>query len=205
MTLRILPAARRLAASRQSLIRIPPVGKIEEKAVKLHLLCAAALGLAGVASAASAQDSDAFSVISKVSPFCANTGAAAEPLELGELADSDGFVVNAFAGTTSFSLPGYYCNSKAEITLTAAPLLETTSPAPSDPGFTNRVDYTASLVWDDVTGQVESAAGAPATIATAGPNIGDLVVTVSEPETDSNRRPIGGVYAGSVTIKILAN
>lgn len=205
MNLRSFLAGRRDAGLRQPLIRIPSIGKIEEKAVKTHLLCAMALGLAGTASAAAAQDSDTFLVQTNVSAFCANMGAAPGPLALGELADLNGFVVTTFAGPTTYSIPGYYCNAPATVTLAAAPLLQTTSPAPTDPGFTNRVDYTASLVWDNVNGSVDSVANTPATIPSGGANVGDLIVTVSAPDTTGNRRPIAGAYAGAVTLTIVAN
>ena len=205
MNLRPILASRRSAEPRQPLIRIPSIGKIEEKAVKTHLLCAMALGLAGTATAASAQDSDTFLVQTNVAAFCANMGAAPGPLALGELADLNGFVVTTFAGPTTYSVPGYYCNAPATVTLAAGPLLQTTSPAPTDAGFTNRVDYTASLVWDDVNGSVDSVNNTPATIPSGGPNVGDLIVTVSAPDTDGDRRPIAGDYAGAVTLTIVAN
>ena len=131
MTLRHPLAGRRSAASRQPLIRIPFAGNIEEKAVKTHLLCAVALGLAGIATAASAQDSDTFNINSNVTPFCANTGADPAPLELGELADNNGFVVTTFVGPTTFTIPGYYCNAPATITLSGAALKSICSSAPS--------------------------------------------------------------------------
>ena len=203
MTLRTHLAARLSAAHRHPLIRIPSVGKIEEKAVKTHLLCAVALGLAGIATAASAQDSDTFSINSNVTPFCANTGADPAPLELGELADNNGFVVTTFAGPTTFTIPGYYCNAPATITLSAAPLLETTMPAPSDAAFTNRVDYLASLAWSSVNGSVNSVNNTPVDIDASSPNIGDLVVSVSDPDTAGDTRPIAGAYEGAVTLTVV--
>ena len=203
MTLRHPLAGRRSAASRQPLIRIPFAGNIEEKAVKTHLLCAVALGLAGIATAASAQDSDTFNINSNVTPFCANTGADPAPLELGELSDTNGFVVTTFAGPTTFTIPGYYCNAPATITLSAAPLLETTMPAPSDAAFTNRVDYLASLAWSSVNGSVNSVNNTPVDIAASGPTIGDMVVSVSSPDTVGNTRPIAGAYEGAVTLTVV--
>lgn len=205
MTARSPLAGRRSAALRQPLIRIPSVGKIEEKAVKTHLLCAMALGLAATATAASAQDSESFIVQTSVAPFCANLAAAPTPLALGELIDADGFVVSAFAGTSSHSVASYYCNAPATVTLAAAPLMQTDGVAIVDvESFTDRVDYDASLVWDNVTGSVNSAA-APASIASTEANTGALTITVSNPSVDGTVRPIAGEYAGAVTLTIALN
>lgn len=206
MTARSALAGRRSAALSQPLIRIPSIGKIEEKAVKTHLLCAMALGLAATASAASAQDSESFIVRTSVAPFCANLTAAPPPLALGELIDADGFVVSTFAGPSTYSVASYYCNAPATVTLAAAPLMQTDGDAVIDvASFTDRVDYDASLVWDNVTGSVNSAAASPASIASTEANTGSLTVTVSNPTVDGTVRPIAGEYAGAVTLTIALN
>lgn len=182
------------------------IGKIEEKAVKTHLICAIALGLAGTATAASAQDSDTFLVQTNVSAFCTNLSAAPGPLDLEELAGADGFVVTTFAGATSFSIPGYYCNAPATITLKAEPLVQTDGTPITDPAaFTNLVNYTANLTWDDVSGSSDSTVVDGTPITTAEANAGNLMVWVSDPNTVNNRRPIAGVYAGAVTLTITLN
>jgi hypothetical protein len=195
------PAFRRVGPPHN---RSPFVGIIEETAVKPHLICAIALALAATGTAVSAQDSDSFIVQSKVPAFCANMGAAPGPLELGELSDANGYVITAFSGPTTYSVPGYYCNAPATIKMTATPLRQTQSPAPTDAGFTNRVDYTASLAWGAVNSSVNSVDDTPNEITSGGPTVGNLVVTVSGPDTDGNRRPIAGAYAGAVTLTIVA-
>lgn len=173
--------------------------------MKTHLLCAVALGLAGIAASASAQDSDSFTIRSNVTSFCSHLSNASSPLVLGELIGLDGLVTPTFAAatSTSYSVPGYYCNAPATMTVEAKPLLNTgVSTSPSS-DFTTRVDYLASLVWDNVSAQANTAAAAagdsqsaPSTEA----NIGALTLTVSQPA--ATLRPVAGAYAGSVILKI---
>ncbi|MBI1405006.1 MAG: hypothetical protein GC145_02645 [Caulobacter sp.] len=171
--------------------------------MRSHLLCALALGLIASATAAAAQDSDTITVRTKVSPYCKDTGAAPPPLALGALADGNGFVVSSFAGPTSYTLSGYYCNGPTSITLAAAPLLQTAGTTVLDTSsFTNRIDYQATLDWVDVDGTANSTASSPTVITASQANLGDLVVSVSAPDTAGNLRPISGDYAGAVTLTI---
>lgn len=171
--------------------------------MKTHLLCVLALGLAATATAAAAQDSDSITVQTQVQPYCANLGADPAPLALGELTGDNGFIAAAFAGDTSYSVSSYYCNAPATVTLAAAPLMRTpTIPVPDSASFTDRVDYVANLVWDDVTGSVNSAANTPSDIDTAEANTGALIVSVSDPSVAGSRRPIAGDYAGAVTLTV---
>lgn len=183
--------------------RFPFFGTIEEKAVKTHLLCAAlALGLAATASAAAAQDSDTITINSTVSKYCQSLGTPS-PIALGELVDGVGFVVTSFAGTNSSSVASYYCNAPATISLAATPLTQAAGSAILDPSsFTNRIDYVASLGWDNVNGSVNTLSGTPSSIVSSEANIGNLVVTVTDPDTAGNKRPIAGNYAGAVTVTV---
>lgn len=183
----------------------------KENAVRMHpiwTLPGAALAAItlGLAAPASAQDSDSITVNSKVAPYCAGLGSAG-PLALGELIGADGHVAPTFSGPSTHSVPGYYCNGPATIELTAAPLVQVDGGVvpPSDPDFTHRVDYVAALTWDDVAGMVASAANAPSSILTSEANIGDLIVVVSGPTTDGDRRPIAGAYEGAVTLTVTLN
>jgi hypothetical protein len=211
VTLRTFLAGRHSAALRQTSVRVPPVGKIEEKAVKTHLLCAIALGLAGAATAASAQDgptSSEFNINSSVLAFCSSLTAPTGALELGELTDGDGQVVETFANSPTYSVAGYYCNAPATIELSAAPLMQTGDPVIYDEAaFTNRVDYQANLVWGVVTDASDQSAGAldVVEIDTGVANIGELKVSVSGPNTDGNRRPVAGTYEGAVTLTVALN
>lgn len=175
-------------------------GIIQETAVRSALFVAFGLGLASAAGAAVAQDTASLYTVSQVSARCA-TLPDAGPLDLGELADADGYARDTFAGgQTTLSIPGYWCNAPAELSLQAAPLINTEVAGDVGPGFTTRVDYLASLAWDDVTGSNESAAGAPTAIATTEANIGELTITVSDPQATG--RLVAGPYEGSVTLTI---
>ena len=205
MSLRPSLAGRLSAAFRHPSVRVPSNGKIEEKAVKTHLLCAIALGLAGTAVSAAAQTNPTASIAinSTVGGYCANIGAGgAGLLELGAVSDSDGRVVTAFP-TAAHTVSGYYCNKPAKVTLTAAPLMQQgVAIVEDDASFTNRIDYQANLAWDDVTGFDPSATAGGTEISSAEANIGNLVVTVSNPDTEGNRRPIAGDYEGAVTLTV---
>lgn len=183
--------------------RFPFTGTIEEKAVKTQLLCAAlALGLAATASAAAAQDSETITINSNVSKFCKSLGTPA-PIALGELVDNAGFVVSTFVGANTSTVSNYYCNAPATISLAATPLTQAANAAILDPSsFTKTIDYVASLSWDNVSGSVNTAAGTPSSIASSEANIGNLVITVASPDTEGNKRPISGEYAGAVTVTV---
>ncbi|MDO9337890.1 MAG: hypothetical protein Q7T61_15955 [Caulobacter sp.] len=172
--------------------------------MKTHLLCAAlALGLAATASAAAAQDSETITINSTVSKYCKSLGTPS-PIALGELVDGVGFVVTSFApGTNSSSVANYYCNAPATISLAATPLTQAAGSAILDPSsFTNRIDYLASLSWDNVSGSVNTLTGTPSSITSAEANTGNLTVTVTAPDTAGNKRPISGNYAGAVTVTV---
>lgn len=171
--------------------------------MKTHLLCAIALGLAGAATAASAQDSASININSSVAPFCANVGAGgAGLLALGAVSDDDGRVVTAFP-TAAHTVSGYYCNAPANVTVDAAPLMQIGVATVADAGsFTNRIDYQANLVWDNVTGSDQSVAAGGTLVPSTEANIGNLVVSVSNPDTAGERRPIAGDYAGAVTLTV---
>jgi hypothetical protein len=203
VTLRTSLADRRLAAFRHPSVRVPSNGKIEEKAVKTYLLCAVALGLAGAAASASAQSAASININTTVGGYCANLGAGGDGLlALGAVSDDDGRVVTAFP-TTAHSISGYYCNKPAKVTLTAAPLMQQgVAVVTDDTSFTNRIDYQANLVWDDVSGSDPSASAGGTEISSTEANIGNLVVTVSNPDTEGNRRPIAGDYKAAVTLTV---
>ncbi|MBB4082323.1 hypothetical protein [Brevundimonas lenta] len=171
--------------------------------MKTQMLCAIALGVAAIGGAAAAQDSDSVNVTSTVTARCAALNDASAPLALGELVQSGtGEVVSVFAGTTtSYSVPGYWCNAPANLTLAATPLQNVdVVDDGGDPSFTTRVDYTASLVWDDVNRTKNTAVAGDEVFSTSEANIGALTLSVSSPTAVG--RPVAGDYAGSVTLTI---
>lgn len=206
MTARSPLAGRYAQASRRHVIRIPFIGTIEEKAVKTQLLCALALGVAASASAAAAQDTESFTVKTKVSPYCANLAASPTPLNLGSLVDSAGKLVTTFAPVTSDTAPlatGYYCNAPATVTVQAQPLVRSPSVTVVDTdNFAARVDYRATVTWGGVMGSVNSTDTSATNYAAGTARIGDLSVQVSNPSIDGTRRPIAGAYAGAVTLTV---
>lgn len=186
----------------------PARGALEEKAVKTKIICALALGLSMTASAAAAQDTDSITINSSVPKFCqALTGLAPTPLALGELIDGVGQVVTTFSGTTSTNLSTYYCNGPATISLDANPLLLTPSQTISDSSsFTGEVSYLASLSWGGVTLLTNnSTAGSASTHPTTSATTGELIVSVSAPDTQGNLRPVAGTYEGSVVLNVNFN
>lgn len=185
----------------------PARGALEEKAVKTTLLCAMALGLSVTATAAAAQDSDSINIHSSVPKFCQSLdGLEAAPLALGSLSDGAGQLVDTFAGTTSVNLASYYCNGPATITLDAQPLVRTPAlPIDDAASFTGEVHYLASLSWSDVAISNASTAAAATSFPTGAPKTGQLIVSVSSPTTQGNRRPVAGVYEGSVVLNVNFN
>ena len=197
----------RLSPRRQS-PSVSPDGRSEEKTVRNHLLSALVLGLAAHAAPALAQDRETINVNSEVNAFCANFAAAPAALDLGELSGANGFVVSTFAGETVREVAtDYYCNAPSKVTLKAVPLTHTTITTVADASsFSNRVDYDASLTWGpDVSGSVSSTLADGDDILAAVATVGDLTVTISNPNVDGNRRPIAGAYAGAVELTVALN
>jgi len=186
----------------------PASGALEEKAVKTKIICALALGLSMTASAAAAQDSDSITINSSVPKFCqALTGLAPTPLALGELVDGVGHVVTSFSGDSDTNLATYYCNGPATITLDANPLLLSPAQVISDSSsFTGQVDYLASLSWGGaVLATNNSTAAAATSYSSTTARTGELIVSVSAPDTQGDLRPVAGDYAGSVVLNVNFN
>lgn len=186
---------------------VPARGKFEEKAVKTKLFCAVALGLGMTASAAAAQDSDSVTINSSVPAFCQSlAGLDSTPIALGEISDSEGLVVDTFSGAASANLATYYCNGPATISLDANPLVRTPAVlVGDDPSFTAEVHYLASLSWSDVAVANASTAGAATVVPTNMAKTGELIVSISDPSTEGNRRPVAGDYEGSVVLNVTFN
>lgn len=172
--------------------------------MKTTLLRALVLGASMYAVPAMAQDSDAFVVQSQVAPFCSELSISSDAMELGSLTGATGQIVSDFSGTDERELAAsFYCNAPSKVTITAAPLLHDTVTFVADSGsFTNRVDYKATLVWDDVTGNVVSTAASGQEIIAAEANIGPMKLTLSDPTVANNLRPVAGGYNGQVRLTI---
>lgn len=170
-------------------------------------LLAAALGLSVFAAQAHAQDSDTITIESTVTAYCADMPGAVAALNLGDLIESTGFLVDAFVGDSEREVAaGYYCNAPATVTLKASPLMhETVTTVADHTSFTNRVDYTASLEWGGVAGSVASTLADGDEIEAAQATIGALIIRVAAPTTTDNRRPVAGAYEGAVTLTVALN
>jgi hypothetical protein len=173
--------------------------------VKTILLRASLLlGAALSAGPALAQDSDTMNVQSQVAPFCSELTVSATPMNLGTLTGPSGQLLSSFssgAETERELAASFYCNAPATVTIVATPL--TTPNSTTDTAsFTSRVDYTATLVWDDVNGNVSSTVSSGAVIPVPEANIGPMKLTLSNPAVVSNRRPVAGDYSGQVTLTV---
>ena len=178
--------------------------------MKKPLLCAVALGALAVYGSAAAQDSTAVvTTTTTISPYCSSLASlpTPAPLALGELAGPTGFLVADFAGETSRQVAtGFYCNAPSLVTVRAEPLVHMTVATVADSSsFTNSVDYTATLTWDNFTDSVSSSVVDGVDIDVTEANVGDLIVTVEDPATSGNRRPISGDYEGAVHLTIALN
>jgi hypothetical protein len=173
--------------------------------VKTTLLRASLLlGASLWAGPALAQDSDTMTVQSQVAPFCSELSVSSAPMNLGSLTGPTGQIVPSFgsgAETERELAASFYCNAPATVTITATPLI-TPNTTTDTSSFTSRVDYTATLVWDDVNGNVSSTVTGGATIGVPEANIGPMKLTLSNPAVVSNRRPVAGDYTGQVTLTV---
>ena len=173
--------------------------------MKTGLLCAALLlGASLGMGSAMAQDTDTLTVQSQVAPFCSELSISSAPMDLGTLTGPTGQIVTNFNGATENQrelAASFYCNAPATVTIKATPL--TTNNMTTDTSsFTSRVDYTATLEWDDVHGNVSSTAADGAVIAVPEANIGPMKLTLSNPAVVNNLRPVAGTYSGQVTLTV---
>lgn len=183
-------------------IRIPVTGK-EGKYMRKQLVCAAALGLAALAAPAFAQSTRSVSLKTTVPAFCQPAiWPAAQTMNVGSLVDANGFVRSSFGGTTSLTSTTYYCNAPSKLTLSATPLVPISPVQVTDDGFTDKVNYVATLTWDDVSGTAASTAAAATPIVAAEANIGTMILQLGSPTTPDGRRPVAADYKGAVTITV---
>ena len=170
---------------------------------KSLLSAAVAIGLLIPAGAAMANDSDSFNINSKITAKCAALAAPSGPIELGELADGNGFLSpSVLSGDESYTFNGFWCNTPVTVSLQATQLGNTNVAVSPDPAFTRAVDYTATMVWDNVTSSDASASPAATTFNTTEANIGNLVlkVTALTTGTPGAQKLVAGPYAGSITV-----
>lgn len=181
-------------------------GETWEKTVKTTFLRAIVAGASLYAMPALAQDSDTLAVQSQVAPFCSELSISSAPMDLGSLTGATGQIVNDFSGAIENErelATSFYCNAPAQVTITAEPLLhDTVSVVGDSASFTNRVDYTATLEWDDVQGTTDSTVADGDQIDAPEANIGPMTLTLSNPTVDNNRRPVAGGYSGQVRLTV---
>lgn len=174
--------------------------------MKTTLLRAFVLGAGLVAVPALAQDSETFGVQTTVAPFCSEMTISSVPMNLGNLTGATGQVVNDFGGATESErelAASFYCNAPSKVTITADPLLNAGAPLITDTtSFTNRVDYVATLHWDDVQGNDSSLETAGEQITVGQANIGQMKIKLSDPTVANNKRPVAGDYAGQIHLTV---
>lgn len=174
--------------------------------MRTTLLCTLTLGVAATAVPAMAQDTETLTVRSEVAPYCSEFTVSSAPMNLGNLTGATGQVVPDFNNAPESSreiTTGFYCNAPSKITLEADPLLNEDIVVIEDSSsFTNRVDYTAVLTWRDLQGSVSSAQTSPEEIVAPQANTGPITLTLTDPVTSGNLRPVAGDYSGEVRLTI---
>ena len=172
------------------------------KTGSLHV--ALLLGASMWAGCATAQDTDTLTVQSQVAPFCSELTVSSTPMDLGTLTGPTGQIVPNFSGAAESQrqlAASFYCNAPATVTIKATPLTTPNSTTDTS-SFTSRVDYTATLDWQDVHGDVSSTVANGAVIAVPQANIGPMKLTLSDPAVANNLRPVAGTYSGQVTLTV---
>lgn len=189
--------------------RSMPVRILEETPMKRSYvysgIYAGAMALTLLSGTAMAQDSETLTIQTTVAPYCKALPTSGSVLQLGELADGNGFVVDEFAGFNVIGISlSHWCNAPTTVTLSTVPLTHTEVTTVTDPAsFTNRVEYKAAWYWGSFDRSKLTTAGDDVfPVNTA--NIGPLSIAVTDPFTVGNKRPIGGDYVGAVTITIAA-
>jgi len=174
--------------------------------VRITLLSAFLVGASAFAVPASAQNVDSKTLIvqSTIPSYCSELGMQDETLDLGNLTGTTGQLVTEFAQNDTLTLEtGFYCNAPSTVKIVAEPLRHDTVTTVADfTSFTNRVDYTASLKWNDQDLPVVSTDSDGAEFNITQANIGDMELKISDPTVADNLRPIAGGYAGLVRLTI---
>ncbi len=173
--------------------------------MRTTLLCVLMLGAAAFAVPASAQDTETMTVQSEVPPYCSELTVSSAPMNLGSLTGTTGQLVDDFSsGEDSREISAsFYCNAPSKITLVADPLLNDEITAIQDSSsFTNRVDYTAVLKWRDLQGSASSTLVDGQEIDAPQANTGSIILTLTDPVTSNNLRPVAGDYSGEVHLTI---
>ena len=180
--------------------------EFQEKIVRKTLITALMAGAAVYALPAAAQDvgSAQMTVQTTIPTYCSELASPDETLDLGGLTNATGQLVTTFAQNSTKQLAtGFYCNAPSKVKIEAVPLKHDTITTVGDAdSFTNRVDYTASLTWNDQNLQVLSTDADGEEFEVAQANIGDMALEISQPKVDGNRRPIAGDYDGLVRLTI---
>jgi hypothetical protein len=169
--------------------------------------------MATAAAAVSAGATGTVTVNGTVTAKCSNTGGN-KTISVGELADSDGKVVNTFAGTTTADL-AFQCTSAAPTVSVAATPLKNTGGAPT--GYTDTVQYRAVVTVDLAAGGTNATSptvftsGAPSTTSAvlsgqlANPGAGtNIHVAVDQPTSNGNLLTASATdgYSGLVTVTV---
>lgn len=174
--------------------------------MRTTLLRAFAFGVAAFAVPASAQDTETMTIQSQVAPYCSELSVNSAPMNLGNLTGTTGQVVANFNGapeSTREISASFYCNAPSKITLDADPLLNDEITVIEDSSsFTNRVDYTAVLTWRDLQGSASSTLPDGQEIDAPQANTGSITLTLTDPVTSGNLRPVAGDYSGEVRLTI---
>ena len=178
--------------------------------MKTTLLRAIVLGAGLIAvpamAATTTSDTETMVINTTVLPFCSEMNISETPMNLGSLTGPTGQIVNDFGGAVEDErelAASFYCNAPSKVTITAEPLRNEAVPVIADSSsFTNRVDYLATLVWDDVQGNDSSTETGGQEIDVTEANIGPMTLKLSDPSVVNNLRPVAGDYTGQVRLTV---
>lgn len=133
-------------------------------------------------------------------------------VQMGELAKSDGTLINSAtlsqtfgtAGGTGLSAQVLCTSANPDVSVTAEPLANL---APADAGYDNSIDYTADVTFTQVTGStvVHDPSSVPAaTLATLGGRLNGsgTNVTVATSAWNATGVLVSGSYNGKITIVV---
>jgi hypothetical protein len=183
--------------------------------MKKLLLLATATAFVGFAAApAFAATGDATGTVTvngNVTAKC-SASSSTDTIEVGELSDATGHVVGTFTSSPTAHLTFTCTSALPTVAVTATHL---TGPATTDAGYTNVVNYTATVTPIIVGGGPNSALPVYHTVDASGVNSvkldarlanasNNIEVDVSGPNTDGGLLVASGVdgYTGTVTVTV---
>jgi hypothetical protein len=169
--------------------------------MKQHVFIISALLTLGT-SAASAQAVGTVNVQGSVGSRCQVIAPDTKTINVGEMTGNSGTLDPSVVNNRSETLSVWCNQATATMEVEALPLLNTASVAP---GFSNRVDYSATATLGTANATDSSSTSAVGAAVPVGLSSGVINVVLSQAATSGGPLLIAGAYNGKVLVTVRPN